>query len=58
VRLRDCATPRDLLVTDEVSHGRTGTMGRRTSDVEPDILLSAKGIASGLPLGAFMAGPS
>jgi 4-aminobutyrate aminotransferase len=47
-----------LLVADEVQcgMGRTGKMWAiEHTDVEPDIVLSAKGIASGLPLGAFMA---
>lgn len=47
-----------LLVADEVQSGmgRTGKMWAiELADVEPDILLSAKGIASGLPLGAFAA---
>ncbi|TVZ05878.1 aminotransferase class III-fold pyridoxal phosphate-dependent enzyme [Trebonia kvetii] len=47
-----------LLVADEVQSGmgRTGRMWAiEYSGVRPDILISAKGIASGLPLGAFMA---
>jgi len=47
-----------LLVADEVQSGmgRTGRMWAiERSGVRPDILISAKGIASGLPLGAFMA---
>jgi 4-aminobutyrate aminotransferase len=47
-----------LLVVDEVQSGagRTGRMWAiEHSGVEPDILCSAKGLASGLPLGAFMA---
>ncbi len=36
--------------------GRTGQMWAiEHSGVQPDVLISAKGIASGLPLGAFMA---
>ena len=36
--------------------GRTGKMWAiELAGVEPDILISAKGIASGLPLGAFVA---
>ena len=36
--------------------GRTGKMWAiELADVEPDVLISAKGIASGLPLGAFAA---
>jgi 4-aminobutyrate aminotransferase len=47
-----------LLVADEVQSGagRTGRMWAiEHTGVEPDILCSAKGLASGLPLGAFMA---
>jgi 4-aminobutyrate aminotransferase len=47
-----------LLIADEVQSGagRTGRMWAiEHTGVEPDILCSAKGIASGLPLGAFMA---
>jgi 4-aminobutyrate aminotransferase len=47
-----------LLVADEVQSGmgRTGKMWAiEHADVEPDVLISAKGIASGLPLGAFIA---
>ncbi len=47
-----------LLVADEVQSGagRTGRMWAiEHSGVEPDVLCTAKGIASGLPLGAFMA---
>jgi 4-aminobutyrate aminotransferase len=47
-----------LLVADEVQSGmgRTGKLWAiEHTGVQPDILLSAKGIASGLPLGAFAA---
>jgi len=47
-----------LLIADEVQSGagRTGRMWAiEHSGVEPDVVCSAKGIASGLPLGAFMA---
>ncbi|GLW90618.1 aminotransferase class III-fold pyridoxal phosphate-dependent enzyme [Actinokineospora globicatena] len=47
-----------LLVADEVQSGmgRTGRMWAiEHTGVEPDVLISAKGIASGLPLGAFVA---
>src|SRR4029453_6506712 len=47
-----------LFVADEVQSGmgRTGRMWAiEHSGVEPDVLIAAKGIASGLPLGAFMA---
>jgi 4-aminobutyrate aminotransferase len=58
-RLRElCDKHGILLVADEVQSGmgRTGRMWAiEHSGVHPDILISAKGIASGLPLGAFMA---
>lgn len=47
-----------LLIADEVQcgMGRTGKMWAiEHTGVEPDILISAKGLASGLPLGAFIA---
>ncbi|MGH7903611.1 MAG: aminotransferase class III-fold pyridoxal phosphate-dependent enzyme, partial [Candidatus Dormibacteraceae bacterium] len=47
-----------LLVLDEVQSGmgRTGRMSAfEHSGVEPDVVCLAKGIASGLPLGAFVA---
>jgi 4-aminobutyrate aminotransferase len=47
-----------LLVADEVQSGagRTGRMWAiEHTGVEPDVVCAAKGIASGLPLGAFMA---
>jgi 4-aminobutyrate aminotransferase len=47
-----------LLVVDEVQSGagRTGRMWAiEHAGIEPDVLVTAKGIASGLPLGAFMA---
>jgi 4-aminobutyrate aminotransferase len=47
-----------LLVADEIQSGagRTGTMWAIEQwGVKPDILLSAKGIASGMPLGALIA---
>jgi 4-aminobutyrate aminotransferase len=47
-----------LLVADEIQSGagRTGKMWAvEHFDVEPDILLVAKGIASGMPLGAMVA---
>ena len=47
-----------LLIADEIQTGagRTGTMWAVEQwGVEPDILLSAKGIASGMPLGALIA---
>jgi 4-aminobutyrate aminotransferase len=58
-RLRDlCDRYGILLVADEVQcgMGRTGAMWAiEHSGVQPDVLISAKGLASGLPLGAFMA---
>jgi 4-aminobutyrate aminotransferase len=47
-----------LLVADEIQSGagRTGTMWAvEQFDVKPDILLTAKGIASGMPLAALVA---
>lgn len=47
-----------LLVVDEVQtgYGRTGDLfAIEQYDVEPDVLCQAKGIANGLPLGAFTA---
>jgi len=47
-----------LLIADEIQSGagRTGTMWAVEHwGVEPDILLTAKGIASGMPLGAMIA---
>jgi 4-aminobutyrate aminotransferase len=59
VRLRELCTRHGiLLVADEVQSGmgRTSRMWAiEHADVEPDIIISAKGLASGLPLGAFMA---
>ena len=58
-RLRElCDRHGILLIADEVQcgMGRTGKMWAiELGDVEPDILISAKGLASGLPLGAFAA---
>jgi 4-aminobutyrate aminotransferase len=58
-RLRDLCTRHEiLLVADEVQSGmgRTGRMWAVDHwDVQPDILLAGKGIASGLPLGAMIA---
>ncbi len=48
-----------LLIADEVQSGmgRTGTMfAMKQWGVEPDIICLAKGIASGMPLGAIIAG--
>ncbi|QIO24817.1 aspartate aminotransferase family protein [Haloarcula sp. JP-L23] len=58
-RVRDIAHEHDaLLIVDEVQtgYGRTGEMWAVDHfDVVPDILTQAKGIANGLPLGAFTA---
>jgi 4-aminobutyrate aminotransferase len=58
-RLRDIATKHQiLLIADEVQSGmgRTGRMfAVDHARVEPDIVVIAKGIASGLPLGVSMA---
>ena len=58
-RLRDlCAEHGILFVADEVQSGmgRTGKMWAVDHfDIEPDIVLAGKGIASGLPLGAMIA---
>jgi 4-aminobutyrate aminotransferase len=58
-RLRDlCDRHGILLIADEVQSGagRTGKMWAiQHWDVEPDILLTAKGIASGMPIGAMIA---
>lgn len=58
-RVREIVHEHDaLLILDEVQtgYGRTGKMfATEHFDVEPDILTQAKGIANGLPLGAFTA---
>src|SRR3954451_23120963 len=58
-RLRElCDRHGILLIADEVQSGagRTGKMWAvQHWDVEPDILLTAKGIGSGLPVGAMIA---
>jgi 4-aminobutyrate aminotransferase len=58
-RLRELCTRHGiLLIADEVQSGmgRTGKWwAMENFDIEPDIITSAKGIASGLPLGAVMA---
>lgn len=57
--LRDlCTRYGILLVVDEVQSGmgRTGKMfACEHFDIQPDIICTAKGIASGMPLGAFIA---
>src|SRR5262249_21303099 len=55
---RICDEPGSLLVLDEVQTGvgRTGRMWAcEHAGVEPDVLLVAKGLASGLPIGAIVA---
>src|ERR1700674_3500022 len=55
---RICRQHGIMLIMDEVQSGmgRTGKWGAcENSGIEPDILCSAKGIASGMPLGAFIA---
>ena len=58
-RLRQiCDTHGILLVCDEIQCGvgRTGKMwATEFAGIEPDILLTAKGLASGMPLGAIIA---
>lgn len=60
-RVQEIAHEHDaVLIVDEVQsgYGRTGEMWAVDHfDVVPDILCQAKGIANGLPLGAFTAGP-
>lgn len=59
--VRDLTHDHDaLLVLDEVQsgYGRTGELfAFEHFDVQPDILTQAKGIANGMPLGAFTAPP-
>lgn len=59
--VQDVAHENDaLLIADEVQtgYGRTGEMfAVERFGIEPDILAQAKGIANGLPLGAFTAPP-
>ncbi|HEY2352095.1 MAG TPA: acetyl ornithine aminotransferase family protein [Candidatus Acidoferrum sp.] len=55
---RICRQHGIMFIVDEVQSGmgRTGKWWAcEKSGIEPDILLSAKGIASGMPLGAFIA---
>lgn len=60
-RVKEIAHEHDaVLIVDEVQsgYGRTGKMwGVDHFDVIPDIMCQAKGIANGLPLGAFTATP-
>ncbi|TDB67027.1 aspartate aminotransferase family protein [Arundinibacter roseus] len=53
-----CSETGTLLIFDEIQtgFGRTGTFWAfESADVYPDILLTAKGMGGGMPLGAFMA---
>lgn len=53
-----CSETGTLLVIDEIQtgFGRTGTFWAfEDMDIYPDILLSAKGMGGGMPIGAFMA---
>src|ERR1700686_5943168 len=58
-RVKEILDPRGiLLIVDEVQSGfgRSGRMfAIEAYDIEPDIMTLAKGIASGFPLGAFIA---
>ncbi len=57
--LRDrCTQTGTLLIIDEIQtgFGRTGTFWAfQQTGIEPDILLTAKGMGGGMPLGAFIA---
>ncbi|HYL62304.1 MAG TPA: acetyl ornithine aminotransferase family protein [Candidatus Methylomirabilis sp.] len=58
---RICRKHGILLIADEVQSGmgRTGKWwAHQHASIEPDIVCSAKGIASGMPLGAFFANSS
>jgi acetylornithine/succinyldiaminopimelate/putrescine aminotransferase len=53
-----CDETGTLLIVDEIQSGfgRTGTFwGFQTMEIVPDILLTAKGMGGGMPIGAFMA---
>ncbi|QRQ99972.1 aspartate aminotransferase family protein [Dyadobacter sandarakinus] len=55
---RRCTETGALLVVDEIQtgYGRTGTFWAfEQAGIYPDILLSAKGMGGGMPIGAFMA---
>jgi acetylornithine/N-succinyldiaminopimelate aminotransferase len=55
-----CEQTGAALVFDEIQcgMGRTGTLwAYQQTDVEPDALLSAKGLGGGLPIGALITGP-
>lgn len=50
-----------LLIIDEIQtgFGRTGTFwAHQAMEIQPDILLTAKGMGGGMPIGAFMANES
>ena len=59
LRARDLCCERNvLLVFDEIQcgNGRTGSMyAWQEFDVRPDVLITAKGLGGGVPIGAFMA---
>src|SRR2546428_10477120 len=58
---RRCDETGALLVLDEVvtGFGRTGRLfAHQHWDVAPDLLVLAKALGGGLPLGAFVAGPA
>lgn len=61
VGLRELCTERGaLLISDEIQcgMGRTGyAMAYQSAEIEPDVLLIAKALGGGLPLGAVLAGP-
>lgn len=53
-----CCDRNVLLVFDEIQcgNGRTGSMyAWQEFDVQPDVLITAKGLGGGVPIGAFMA---
>ncbi len=52
-----CTERKLLLIMDEIQTGvaRTGTMwGHQQFGIEPDVMTVAKGLASGVPIGAFL----
>ncbi|MHA8049819.1 aspartate aminotransferase family protein [Aquirufa sp. ROCK-SH2] len=55
---KKCDETGTLLIVDEIQtgFGRTGTFwAYQATEIEPDILLTAKGMGGGMPLGAFIA---
>ena len=55
---RRCDATGSLLIVDEIQSGfgRTGTFWAfQAKDIVPDILLTAKGMGGGMPIGAFLA---